>query len=146
MRNAMRNVLFDLLFSPATFWLSHKNLPEKIKLPFLLTFNSPSRTLPRPCIGMRTLTSHRQSAAMPKPSITSDIHQHLDICRDLTSKVTFNLVFPLNFLVDLPNLVRRKLMDTFAPINVSRIQDFLSGCPADSVNVGQADLYPFVFW
>jgi len=146
MRDAVWDILFYLLFAPATSWFSHKNLPEKTILPFLLALDTSSRALSRSCVGMRALSPNRQTPAMAETTIAADIHQHLDVCRNLTPEIPLNLVVSLDLLVDLPNLIRGEFMHALIPIDIGRIQDLLSGAPSDPVDIGQTDLYPFAFW
>ena len=146
MCDAVWDILFYLLLTPATSWFSHKNLPEKTKLPFFLALDTSSRAFSRSRVGMRTLSSNRQTSTMAKTTIAANIHQHLDVCRNLTSKIPFNLVVSLDFLVDLPNLIRREFMHALIPIDIGRIQDLLSGAPPDPIDIGQTDFYPFALW
>src|ERR1700688_1187606 len=51
---------------------------------FLLAGDRLCRALAGACVGVGALTAHRQSAAVPQPSIAPKIHQALDVHGDLT--------------------------------------------------------------
>src|SRR3954447_16048277 len=55
-------------------------------------------------IGMGPLATHRQAFAMTKPAVGAQIHQPLDVHRDLAPKVALDHVFAIDHLTDLQNL------------------------------------------
>src|SRR5215831_4427417 len=71
----------------------------------LLDHHAPLGALPRAGIGVGPLSAHRETAAMTDAAIGADVHQALDVHRDVAPQVTFDLELALDDLADPVHLV-----------------------------------------
>src|SRR3546814_8741618 len=67
---------------------------------FLLTGDRSRRSLAGSRIGMRALAVHRQALAVPEPAVAAEIHEPLDVHRNLASEISFNDVVAVDRLAD----------------------------------------------
>ena len=75
---------------------------------------------------MRALPSDRQIAPMAQTTITTKVHQTLDVHGNFAPKIAFDLVIPVDRLADLQHISVGKLIDatlgrnpTFSQISVA---------------------------
>jgi hypothetical protein len=88
---------------------------------------------------MGPLSPHRQTAAMPQAAITTEIHEALDVHRDFTPQIPFDLVFPVDQLANPQNLCVRQIVHATLHGNARLCADFAGRFPPDPVNVSQSD-------
>src|SRR5438045_1818316 len=70
----------------------------------LLRDRALARALPRPGVGAGPLPAHRQVAAVPQPAIAADLHQPLDVHRDLLPEIALHAADVLEHAADLPHI------------------------------------------
>jgi hypothetical protein len=83
---------------------------------------------------------------MPKPAITTQFHESLNVHGHFSPKFSFNLVLAVNNLSDLADLVLTQVIRLGIRVYARFTQYLSGGTPAQSVNVGQRYLYSLVFW
>src|SRR5438876_11718219 len=76
----------------------------------LFSGNRARRALARPPVRVSALTPHRQSLAVAQPPVTAEIHQPLDIHRDLPPQIAFDRVIAIDHFADTQHLVVRQLV------------------------------------
>src|SRR5688572_17773513 len=64
-----------------------------------------ARALPGARVGARALTADWQIAAVTEPSIAADLHQPLDVHRDLLAQIAFHAADLFDHSADLANVV-----------------------------------------
>src|SRR5262245_34396916 len=93
---------------------------------------------------MRALTVHRKPAAMAQAPVTAEIHQALDIHRDVAAKIAFHDIVAIDDLADLDDLRFGQLTD--APIRWNG--DLGANLPGEGIanpmNIRQSHLDPLV--
>src|SRR5258708_2550569 len=82
-----------------------------IRLLLLLAGDRLGRTLARARVGMGTLATHRQSAAMTQAAIAAEIHQTLDVHAGLTPQVTFDHIVAVAHFTNLQHFLIAQLRD-----------------------------------
>src|SRR5687768_3204437 len=80
---------------------------------------------------------------MTQAPIRSRIDQTLDVHRECFSKIALDLIFLIDNLADLDDLVLTEIFDPDGAINPGLIQNVSGGRPADAEYIGQADVRPF---
>src|SRR5512132_418680 len=77
----------------------------------LLRHRATPRALARPRVGPGALAAHRQVAAVPQPAEAADLHQPLDVHRDVLAQVALDPALLLDHTADLPHVVFREVLD-----------------------------------
>src|SRR5215831_16073989 len=111
---------------------------------FLLGYCHSPGSLAGPRICMRALPPHRQTPPMPQPSVTTDVHQPLDVHLDLFPQIAFDIAlliyngpYPVDlFLCQLTNPPVRAY--------VSLAQNLVSTRSADPIYVCKTNLNPLI--
>src|SRR5262245_42933085 len=93
---------------------------------------------------MRTLAAHRQTAAVAKPAIAADIHQPLDIHLHAFAQVAFDIALFIDDVADTVQFVFAQVANFRIDADLRFTQDRRSPRPADTVNIGKADLRSFM--
>ena len=83
---------------------------------------------------------------MPKPAVTTQFHESLNVHGHFRSKLSFNLVVAVNHLSDVADLVLTQVIRLGVRVNTRFSQYLLGGTPTQSVNIGQRYLYSLVLW
>src|SRR5205814_673406 len=104
----------------------------------------PSRSLAGPCVCMGALTPHRQPLAVTQSAVAAEIHQPLDVHRDLPPEITLDGVFAVDRLADAQHLVIGHLVHAPLDRNADPSTDLESLGPPDAVDVGQPDRDPLL--
>jgi hypothetical protein len=81
---------------------------------------------------------------MTKATVTTKIHETLDAQRDVTTKVAFNLVGPVNDIPYLGNLALSKLLCASIDIDPGFFKDLLGRRATDAKDIGERDDDAFV--
>src|SRR3954449_4268029 len=68
---------------------------------FLLGDRALARALAGAGVGLGALAAHRQCAAVPQPAVAADLHQPLDVHRDLLAEIALDTTLVLDHLADL---------------------------------------------
>jgi len=103
-----------------------------------LPLNRSTRPLSRPRIRSRTLTTQRQSAPVTNTAVTTEVHQALDIHRDVAAKITLNLKVR-DCGAQLRNFRLSEIFDFGCRINACRSATLSRARSADTVNRRQCD-------
>jgi hypothetical protein len=77
----------------------------------LLAGDGLGRALTRARVGVRTLTANRKALTMTQATIAAEIHEALDVHRDFTAKIAFNLEIFVDEFADLQQLGFKQLVD-----------------------------------
>src|SRR5687767_8473894 len=80
---------------------------------------------------------------MTQAPIRSRIDQTLDVHRECFSEIALDLVFLIDNLADLDDLVLTEIFDPDGAIDPGLVQNVSGGRPADAEYIGQADVRPF---
>lgn len=110
----------------------------------LLAYYTSTRTLAGTRVRVRTLSPYRQTAAMANPSIAPDIHQPLDVHRDLGPQGTLDLEVGLDGAANLIRVLVGKRADPDVRIDASFLEYLMRGRGPDPIDIGQANLDPLV--
>src|SRR5258707_6150652 len=119
-----------------SYWLS--------ALLLLLAGDRLGRTLARARVGMGTLATHRQSAAMTQAAIAAEIHQTLDVHAGLTPQVTFDHIVAVDYLTDLQHFLIAQLRDPAVIGNLDLLQDVGRILLANAMDVLERDQHALV--
>src|SRR5690606_18719721 len=77
----------------------------------LLRNGTLARALARAGVGLGPLPAHRQAAPVPKAAIAADLHQPLDVERDLLAKIALHSADVLDDLADRPHILFGQILD-----------------------------------
>src|SRR5262249_29384917 len=113
---------------------------------FLLRNRALARTLARARVGARALAAHRQTAPVPHPAEAADLHQPLDVHRDLLAEVSLDAALLLDHPADLPHIVLGQILDADVGADSGVLQDAVRPDASDAVDVGETDFHPFRAW
>jgi hypothetical protein len=86
---------------------------------------------------MGALSARGESATVPQPSISIEVHQSLDVHCDFLPEVTLNSMRGFEDTTDTSNLALREFLNSSVGIDASFRENFPGGLTTDSVNVGQ---------
>src|SRR4051812_17850679 len=111
---------------------------------FLLAGDWPGRTLARPRVRMGALAPHRQSPAVAQSAVAAEIHQPLDVHRNLPPEVAFDGVFAVDQLADAQDLVIGHLVHAPLDRDADSAADLESLGPSDAVDVSEPDRDPLL--
>lgn len=81
-------------------------VPSKL---LLLACDCLRRTLTGACVGVRALAANRQRTTMTQTAVAAQVHQALDIHRNFTTQVTFDLVVSIDCFADLKDFSIRQV-------------------------------------
>src|ERR1700759_2890338 len=95
---------------------------------------------------MSSLAPHGQPLAVTQPAVRAQVHQPLDIHRNLPPKVALDRVFTIDQLADAHNPVVGHLLHASVGRNTDSAADLNSLGPSDAVDVDQADRDPLLVW
>src|SRR5215475_9808030 len=70
-----------------------------------------TRSLTSTGIGVRALTTHRQSPAMTQSTISADVHQTLDVHLDALAQIAFDLALGLEHGANPAQIVFTQILD-----------------------------------
>lgn len=93
-------------------------------------------------VGLGALSTARQTSAMAKTAIGSDILQTLDVADNLALQITFHLEFE-NGIADLLLLLRRQFIGLRIKIDLASLEDLSAQRPANAIDIGESDLDAF---
>ena len=91
-------------------------------------------------ISVGPLTPHRQTSAVPEPTIAPNIHEALDVHRCLSTQGTLNFIVPFNLPAKSIHIVVVKVLSASASVDPTSFNNLLCTCVADSVDVREGDL------
>ena len=89
---------------------------------------------------MGALATNGQTLAVTEATVAANLHQTLDVLRNLAVQVTFDGEVLVDVFADLLQIVFGDILDTNVRVNAGLCNDLLGGRVADAVNVGQTDL------
>src|SRR5688572_19363106 len=92
----------------------------------------------RVCV--RALPAHRQTPAMPDPTVRTDVHQSLDVHGDLGSQRALDAIFLLDHLSQTTDVGVGKVANALLAVDTRLGEDVDRVLAANAVNVGQANL------
>src|SRR6266481_4572692 len=122
----VRTSLFAIRYSPFAILL-------------LLAGDRLGRPLARTRVGMGTLTTHRQSAAMTQAAIAAEIHQPLDVDTGLAAQIAFDHIVAVDHFADLQNFLIAQLSDAAISRDLNLLHDFGRALLADAMDVLKRD-------
>src|SRR5690554_6900772 len=102
---------------------------------FLRRHRAATGPLARACVRMSALPANGKIAPMPKTPVATEIHQALDVHRDLTTKITLDLVVKVDRLANLTDLVLVEIIGELILGDPRHAADLRRAMRADSVNV-----------
>src|SRR5262245_3728207 len=105
----------------------------------LLDHHAPLGALPRAGVGVGPLSADRETAAMADAAIGADVHQALDVHRDVAAQVTFDLELALDDLADPVHFVVGPRLHPLARIDVGLEQHAPPRRPPEPVDVRDRD-------
>src|SRR3972149_7724206 len=130
-------VLRLTFFSSLGSFFAIRSLPR-------LLHRSLARALAGPGVGMGPLAADRKPAGMPKPPIAADIHQPLDVHRDLLAQISLDAAPGIDDLAALADLLLGQVLDPDVGVDSGLSQDRVGAVTPDPVDVGEADLDSFL--
>ena len=101
----------------------------------LLSDGRAARSLASPSIGMRSLSANRQRTAMPQSSVTTNVHQALDVHLDSLAEIALNLALRLKDGADSTEFVLTKILDPCIKIDMGLVKNRRRPRAPDTVNV-----------
>src|SRR5262249_35674908 len=108
----------------------------------LLRDRALARALSRPRVGPGALAAHRQAAPVAHPAIAANLHQPLDVHRDLFAEVSFHAALFFDDPADLPDVIFRQVLDANVRADPRVPQDPVRSEPPDPIDVREADFHP----
>src|SRR5271170_1982929 len=90
---------------------------------------------------MGPLAVDRQALAVPETPVAAEIHQPLDVHRDLAPQIALDVVVAIDQLADAQDLVVGQLVNPPGIRDADLGADLTSLGPADAEDVGEADLH-----
>src|SRR4051794_4105801 len=112
----------------------------------LLASDCLGRSLAGARIGMRALAAYRQAAPMAQSAIAAEIHQALDVHRNITPQIAFDEIVAIDHLADLQHFLIGELRDAPRCVDVYLLHDILGRLRADAMDVLQRDYDALVGW
>src|SRR5215510_9841633 len=92
--------------------------------------------LSRPRVGARPLAARRQVAPVPQAAVAADLHQPLDVHRDLLAEIAFHAALLFEHAADLPDIVFGEILDPDVGAHTRRAEDIVRPLPPYAVDVG----------
>src|SRR5688572_7198555 len=133
--------LSRLLLSASLFRLIHH---DDLLLHLLLLGDSATRTLSGTGIRMSPLSPNRKSPAVAQTPVATDLHETFDIHGNGFAQIAFHHSVPLNNIAHADYLVFGQILYLRTEIHASLLADLGGSGSPDSIDIGQADLNPFV--
>lgn len=81
---------------------------------------------------------------MSQPAVAADIHQPLDVHRDLTPKVTLDAHFLVDDLADSINFIVSQVAHARIRIDTSAVEKPLAGVQPNSIDIGKRRFNPLI--
>jgi len=97
-------------------------------------------------VGLRALTSNRQSSAMADASVALDIAQTSYVLRVLSAQLTFDHVVLFHVRGQIAQLVFAQILGSHALVDADGFEDLGRREPAYPMDVGQCDDDSLVIW
>src|SRR6266550_2571711 len=91
-------------------------------------------------VGPGALSAHGQAAPVAQPAIGPDLHQALDVERDLAAQLAFDLGFLVEDVAEAADLLVVEVLDAQVGIDVRDRQHATRRMRADSEDIGEGDL------
>jgi len=117
---------------------------DSSRLLFALADDGPARSLSSAGVGVCALSANRQTPAMAQPTVASEIHQALDVHGNFGAQIAFDFIMGVDDLSDGVDLGFRENIALGIKVDTRLLQNLLRRRPADTVNIGQSDLYAFI--
>src|SRR5690606_17355089 len=95
-------------------------------------------------IGMRALAANRERTTVTQAAVAAKVHQTLDVHRDFTTQVTFNLVVAVNRFTNLKHFGVGELIHTTIEWDTDLLNDLSRKLRADAVDVLQRNDHALV--
>src|SRR5690606_30493896 len=102
---------------------------------FLLAGDRLRRALAGAGVGMRALAAHRQRPAMAQAAVAAEVHQALDVHRDLAAQIALDLIVAVDGLADLQHFGVGELVDAALQRNADLLDDLGRELRADAVDI-----------
>ena len=80
---------------------------------------------------------------MPEPAVTAQVHQPFDVHGNLRAKLPFYLEVTIDDFTNAVDLSLGEIIRARIRINLELVQDPIGSSPADTIDIGQTDFYPF---
>src|SRR5689334_6514054 len=77
---------------------------------------------------------------MPQPAIAADLHQSLDVHRDLLAEIALDAADLFDHPADLAHIVFGEILHPDVGTHARGAEDVVRSLPADAVDVGESDL------
>jgi hypothetical protein len=97
-------------------------------------------------IRMSPLSPDGESSPMPQTTITSQVHQSLDVHLDFAAEIALYLVRMIQYLTDFSDIHLGELIRFHVRIQTRLIQNLPSSRSAYTVNVCERNFHALVFW
>ena len=139
MSHPRRDILFNSFLS--SFWSCCHDSPTLRSLSALLLalHRSAARSFSGSCVRMSSLSADGQTSSVSKSTIAAEVHQTLDVKRDVPSEIAFDSVLIRDELTNAHDLLVCQLVRSLDRVNLCFSTDLPRSGPADTVNVGQCD-------
>src|SRR5262249_20354013 len=98
------------------------------------------RTLPRARVCLGALSMHRETAAVPQPPVSADVHEALDVHGVLAAQRALHLVLALDQRPQLARVLLRACLDARVGTDARLLQQPLRRGRADAEDVRERDL------
>src|SRR3978361_1284155 len=112
----------------------------------LLAGDRLGRALARARVGVGTLTTHRQTAAMTQAAIAAEVHQTLDVDADFTTKIALDQIVAVDDFADLKHFLVAELAAPPLGLNLHLRDDLGRVLLADAMDVLERDQDALVGW
>src|SRR5687768_13888318 len=99
---------------------------------FLLDSADLARTLAGASIGVRSLAAYGQTFAVPKPAISADVHEPLDIELHFFAQVSFDASLLLDYLTNARQLLFVQLPNLAIEVDIGLLEDTARSRSTDS--------------
>src|ERR1043165_8135004 len=110
---------------------------------FLLTCNCLTLTFTGTAVSTGTLTTQRKTFTVTQTTITSDIHEALNVHLHFRTQLTFNLELTGEYISDSSLLIIVPVSSFLIEIDTCFCKDVLSSAWANTINVGKSFLTMF---
>src|SRR5690606_18929387 len=96
--------------------------------------------LARARVGLGALPAHREAAPVPEPAVAADLHQPLDVQRDLLPEIALHPADLLDHLADRAHILFRQVLDPNVGRHPGLREDVVRALAPDTEDVGEPDL------
>src|SRR5690242_16659051 len=104
--------------------------------------DSPLGALPGAGVRVGALAADGETLPMAQAAVAAEVHQPLDVHRDLATEITLDLVIRLDDLADGPGLLLGEVLGPGGQVDARLGHDVLGGLVSDPVDVLQGDHHP----